>query len=109
MDTLNRDKLLSDLETCINNLSDDLWTETEITNIHRMKLHTTIGVLRRCCVETEGLDNIWTDTMTDYEKASIMKERGFTLTQVGDGIMINFLGYHLWDLTKEEITDLLSN
>ena len=92
-------KLLTDLETCINILLSG--------NLTDMEINDTIGILRRCMVEYEGIDTIWSKDMTDYQKAKIMKERGFSLTRVSYGLRIDYLGYHLWDLTKQEIEELL--
>ena len=93
-------KLLIDLEKCVSILSDEI-TDTAIRD--------TIGILRRCMVEYEGLDTIWLPGMTEFEKAKVMKARGFTFVKVYPyGLRINYLGYHLWGLTEEQIKELLS-
>lgn len=96
---MNDRKMHSDLEISIGYLTDNP-TETRITEV--------VGILRRCLVRAEGLEHIWADEITDYEKASIMKERGFKLTKIDNAIRIDYLGYYLRDLTEKEITELLA-
>ena len=94
-------KVIYDIKTCIEKL--------EGFNIHDPILDEIKGRLRRSLVEVEGLENIWNDDMPDFEKACIMLERGFDIDSVsGKGVVINYLGYHLWNLTDEEV-ELLTN
>ena len=96
--TFNQQKVLTDLQECINDLS-KLPQDTEIRD--------TIGVLRRCAFEIEGITNIWTNDMSNYQKAVAAIERGFDIReQHPNGILILYLGYYLWELTDTEIKAL---
>ena len=94
----NQQKVLADLQGCIDDLS-QLPQDS--------KMRDTIGVLRRCAFEIEGITNIWTDNMSNYQKAVAAIERGFDIREVyPNGILILYLGYHLWELTDTEIKAL---
>ena len=94
--TFNQQKVLTDLQECINDLSAQPEEPTEV-----------IGILRRCAFEIEGITNIWTDDMSNYQKAVAAIERGFDIReQHPNGILILYLGYYLWELTDTEIKAL---
>lgn len=75
------------------------------------ELEKVKGVLRVALLEIDGLNSVWNEKMTDFEKAKAMKERGFKIVRTfsRDGVYIEFLGYYLWDLTREEIPELVGD
>lgn len=92
----NKHTVINDLNKCIQAL------ETEPHDFREI-----IGILRRCTFEVEGIENIWTDDMSNYQKAVTAIERGFDIAEVyPDGILILYLGYHLYDFSKTEIKAL---
>ena len=114
-------KTISDIKQCINNLnelclyqektlSDDIGEE-EKRFLWKQKYRDTRGVLLRVMLDIEGIESIWTDDMTNYEKVVKAIEYGFSFTtkwQSGEktGIMIDYLGYHLWDFSESEVKEL---
>lgn len=102
---MDKDSIAHDINCCIENI--------QSVPIYDERYEESVGRLRRALVEIDGLENIWTEDMSDFEKACIMKERGFELVAVGSkskpGIMVKYLGYHLWDLDDQQVRMLKSN
>lgn len=92
----SRLQIIRDIEKCIETLETEPQDFTEV-----------IGILRRCAFEIEGVENIWTDGMSNYQKAVTAIERGFDIKEVyPDGILILYFGYHLYEFTDTEIKAL---
>ena len=94
----DKDKVVRDIKECIKTLSG-------FDQSREMK--QTIGVLRRCAFDLEGIDNIWTEDMTDYQKVERAIEMGFDIqTKWPDGLMVEYVGYHFWGFTDDELESL---
>ena len=92
----SRPKVARDIKECIETLEKEPQDFTAV-----------IGILRRCAFEVEGVENIWTDGMSNYQKVVTAIERGFDIREVyPDGILILYLGYHLYEFTDTEIKAL---
>lgn len=103
---MDKESVISDIQRCIENI--------ESVPIHDPKYEESVGLLRRALVNIEGLENIWTEGMTDFQKGCVMKARGFKIRPVsgysntsGCGVVVSYLGYHLWGLTKTEFDILI--
>ena len=94
----DKDKVVRDIKKCIQMLS-GLDQNREMKEV--------IGVLRRSAFEIVGVDNIWTEDMTDYQKVEKATEMGFDIqTKWPDGLMVEYLGYHFWGFTDDELKSL---
>ena len=98
MDRNDKNKVIRDIGNCIEMLSDD----------HDGKsVRDVIGILRRCAFNIEGIDNILTEDMTDYQKVVKAMEMGFDIEEKWpNGIMVEYLGYYFWGFTDDEISSL---
>ena len=92
------DKVVRDIGKCIKTLL-GLDQSREIEEV--------IGVLRRCAFNIEGIDNIWTEDMTDYQKVEKAIEMGFDVEgKYPDGLVLLYLGYYFWGFTDSELASL---
>ena len=81
----SRPKVARDIKECIETLEKEPQDFTDV-----------IGILRRCAFEVEGIENIWRDDMTSFQKATIAIDRGFDIEkQHQNGVLIKYLGYYL--------------
>ena len=99
---MDKKKVFEDIECAIDNLSKI-----------RIDLIDMVGVLNRTLVEIEGIENFWTEDLTDYQKVEKAIKKGFTIKvnlpyepEGLNGLIVNYLGYHFWGLTDEEIKSL---
>lgn len=89
----SRPKVARDIKECIETLEKEPQDFTDV-----------IGILRRCAFEVEGIENIWRDDITSFQKATIAIDRGFDIEkQHQNGVLIKYLGYYLWGLTDPQI------
>jgi len=75
------------------------------------RLRDILGTIRRCILYVEGLENVWNEEMSGYQRAVEMVKRGFNFESrfSGDGkegIVITYLGYHIWDIESHELKAL---
>ena len=98
-----QDNILSDIDKCIDQVK-------RFVN-YEPRLEDLINMLNTIRIEAEGLDNIWKDTMSNFERGYVMKKRGLNFSKVGagkdKGLLIKGPGYYLWGLTENEINFLL--
>ena len=76
-------------------------------------IEDALGIIQRCIIESEGLENIWKEGMSDYEKVAQLIYRGCTIRVNNrdsanqlNSILVKYVGYHFHNITDTELERL---